>query len=221
MTEDPVYYYTYNAPAGSEWRSAKRWPLPDEKRIKYYLGKGTLSTVAPTQAGQRDETTVAYDVTADNMTSKGLVYETAPLGADVQVTGHPTVNLWVSSTASDGDFVATIQDVAPDGTAKSYNVHGRLRASMRKLHKAPYNNLGLPWHRCYGKDVTPLVPGKPVELEFELLPISMVFKAGHRIRLVINFADQTTPRLDPPPKVTIYRDLKHKSYVTLPIIEAR
>jgi predicted acyl esterase len=74
---------------------------------------------------------------------------TAPLIADIQVTGHPTINLWVSSSATDGDFIATIQDVAPDGTATSYNVNGRIRASLRKLQKAPYNNLGLPWHGFY------------------------------------------------------------------------
>jgi putative CocE/NonD family hydrolase len=221
MSEDRVYYYTYNAPAGSEWRSAKQWPLPNEKRIKYYLGKGSLSTTAPVQADQKDETTVAYDVTPANMTAKGLAYETAPLSADVQVTGHPTINLWVSSTATDGDFIATIQDVGPDGTSTSYNVHGRLRASLRKLQNAPYDNLGLPWHGFYQEDVTPLVPGKPAELEFDILPISMIFKAGHRIRLVMNFADRATPKLDPAPKVAIYHDSSHRSYVTLPMIEAR
>ena len=146
----------------------------------------------------------------------------APLGADLQVTGHPTINLWVSSSATDGDFIATIQDVAPDGTAASYNVSGRIRASLRKLEKAPYNNLGLPWHRFNEADAVPLVPGEPVELVFEILPTSMVFKAGHRIRLVIDFADaRSTPRLDPAPKVSIYRDSRRQSYVTLPIIEAR
>ena len=221
MDEDRVYYYTYNAPAGSEWRSAKQWPLPDEKRTRYYLGKASLSTEAPTGADQKDETTVAYDVTPDNMTAKGLLYETAPLSEDVQVTGHPAINLWVSSTATDGDFIATIQDVGPDGAATSYNVHGQLRASLRKLQDAPYNNLGLPWHGFYQEDVTPLVPGEPAELEFDILPISMVLKAGHRMRLVIHFADRTTPRLTPAPKVTIYRDSTHSSYLTLPIIESR
>jgi putative CocE/NonD family hydrolase len=221
MDEDSVYYYTYNAPAGSEWRSAKQWPLPNEKRTRYYMGEGSLSTETPTGVDQKDETTVAYDVTPDNMTAKGFLYETAPLSEDVQITGHPAINLWVSSTATDGDFIATIQDVGPDGTATSYNVHGRLRASLRKLQDAPYNNLGLPWHGFYQEDVTPLVPGEPSELEFDILPISMVFKAGHRIRLVINFAERATPRLDPVPKVTVYRDSTHSSYLTLPIIESR
>jgi uncharacterized protein len=222
MKEDRVYYYTYNAQAGSEWRSAKQWPLPNERRTQFYLGKGSLNTSAPTGVDQKDETTVAYDVTPANMTTQGLIYVTAPLSADVQVTGHPTINLWASSTATDGDFIATIQDVAPDGTATSYNVNGRLRASLRKLQKAHYNNLGLPWHGFYEADVTPLTPGKPTELVFEILPISMIFKAGHSIRLVINFADaRSTSRLDPAPKVAIYHDSTHKSYVSLPIIEER
>ncbi len=221
MDEDPVYYYTYNAPAGSEWRSAKQWPLPNETRTRYYLGESSLSTAEPTGGDQKDETTVAYDVTPDNMATKGLLYETAPLSADVQVTGHPAVNLWVSSTATDGDFIATIQDVGPDSAVTSYNVTGQLRASLRKLQGAPYNNLGLPWHRFNQEDVTSLVPGEPVELEFDILPISMIFKAGHRIRLVITFASRATPELDPAPKVTIFRDSEHSSHLTLPIIEAR
>jgi uncharacterized protein len=222
MKEDAVYYYTYNAPAGSEWRSARQWPLPNEKRTRYYLGKGSLNTTAPTGADQKDETAVEYDVTAANMTAKGLVYATEPLSADIQLTGHPAINLWASSTATDGDFIATIQDVAPDGTATSFNVHGRLRASLRKLQKPSYNNLELPWHGFYEADATSLTPGEPAELAFEILPISMIFKAGHRIRLVINFADpRSTPRLDPAPKVSIYHDSNHRSYVTLPIIEAR
>jgi len=219
MDEDRVYYYTYNAPAGSEWRSAKQWPLPDEKRVRYYLGEGSLSTEQPTGMDQKDETTVVYDVPRNNIAANGLVYETAPLGDDIQITGHPAINLWVSSTAPDGDFIATIQDVAPDGTTASYNVQGWLRASVRKLQDAPYNNLGLPWHGFYQGDVAPLVPGDPAELVFEILPISMVFKAGHRIRLVVHFADRATPKLDPEPKVAIYRDAAHKSYLTLPIIE--
>ena len=222
MDEDSVYYYTYNAPAGSEWRSSSQWPLQDEKRIKYYLGDGLLGENAPTGVDQKDETTVSYDLPPrGQMPAGGLIYETDPLSKDIQITGHPTINLWVSSTATDGDFLATILDVGPDGTAKSYNVQGRLRASLRKLQDPPYNNLGLPWHRSYEEDVTPLVPGQPAELEFDILPVSMVFKTGHRIRLVINFADRATPKLDPAPNVTVYHDSTHRSYLTLPVIEAK
>ncbi len=207
MDEDPVYYYTYNAPKGLEWQSAPTWPLPAEQRVDFYLGAGSLSKSAPAEEGK--------DVTTTQGT---IVYETEALSQDVQVTGHPALRLWVSSTATDGDFVATLQDVAPDGELTSYNVQGQLRASLRKLAEPPYNRLGLPYHSSNEADVAPLVPGEPTELVFPILPISMIFKAGHKIQLAISFAGRGTPRLDPAPEVTIYRDKAHLSVVTLPVI---
>ena len=83
------------------------------------------------------------------------------------------------------------------------------------------NILGLPWHGSYAADAIPLTSGEAAEFAFELLPISMDFKAGHSIRLVMNFADaRVTARLGPMPKVTKYRGSGHESYVTLPIVEA-
>jgi putative CocE/NonD family hydrolase len=135
------------------------------------------------------------------------------------VTGHPVVELWIASTATDGDFVATLEDVAPDGSVASYNMHGRLRASHRALEQAPYDNLGLPWHPHTEASLQPLVPGEPTLLSFEMLPISIVFAEGHRIRVVVNFADTVTPVQTPAPEVTVYRDEEHPSSITLPIIE--
>ena len=59
-SEPPVYYYTVNAPAGTEWRFAPQFPLGEQQDVKYYLAAGPsgsnpvsvldggLSTVAPT-----------------------------------------------------------------------------------------------------------------------------------------------------------------------------
>ena len=218
MDEPKVYYYTYNAPMGREWRASARWPLPNEQRTHYYLGAASLDAEAPSASAGKDEATVDYSVNASNLAEKGLAYATAPLVEDVEITGQPVVELWAASTATDGDFIATLQDVAPDGTATSYNVHGRLRASHRKEQTAPYDNLGLPWHSYKEADLQPLVPGEPVQLRFDLLPISMVVKAGHRIRVVLTFASDATPRLEPAPRVTIFRDAAHPSRLTLPII---
>ncbi|MBN1652365.1 MAG: CocE/NonD family hydrolase [Deltaproteobacteria bacterium] len=218
MAEPKVYYYTYNEPAGREWRGATEWPLAEEKRTPYYLGEGSLGVNAPTDAAGNDEFRVVYIGT--DVLAKGLSYETAALQEDIRITGHPVVDLWVSSTATDGDFIATLQDVAPNNIATSYNMHGRLRASMRKEEDPPYNNLGLPWHPCREADAQPLVPGEPTRLRFDMLPISIVFKAGHRIRLVLSFADTPTPVITPAPTVTIYRDATHQSSVTLPIIDS-
>ncbi len=219
MDEPGVHYYTYNAPAGKEWQSSDEWPLPNEKRVRYYFGDRTLGAEAPTAATGSDMFVVRYDVTDANRAETGLVYATEPLAAPVQMTGHAVVELWVASTATDGDFVATVQDVAPDGSATSYFMNGRLRASHRKLEQAPYDNLGLPWHPHTAASLQPLVPGEPTLLTFDVLPISIVFAAGHRIRVVINFADTQTPAVRPAPTVTVYRDATHPSFITLPIVE--
>lgn len=220
MREPKVHYYTYNAEAGSEWRSANEWPLKNERRTPYYLGmNNTLLSSAPSAASGSDEKAVDYDVTPTTIAEKGISYATEALANDVQVTGHPVLDLWLASTASDTDVIATLQDLAPSGEAVSYNVHGRLRASLRKTSDAPYANLGLPYHPSTEASAMPLVPGEPARLTFDLLPTSQVFKAGHRIRLVISFAEAATPRLDPAPRITLYRDATHASALTLPIVE--
>jgi predicted acyl esterase len=216
MDEPAVCYYTYGAPAGTEWRTARQWP-PSSRPVRYYLGPQSLGVSAPDERDGRDEVDVDYGVTAQN----GLVYATDPLPADLELTGHPVIDLWVSSTATDGDFVATLEDLAPDGTAVSYHVHGQLRASHRALHQPPYDNLGLPYHRSHEQDAMPLVPGEPALLAFDLMPLSMVFKAGHRIRLNLTFAaGEATPRLTPAPRVTVHRDPVHASSIVLPLAEA-
>jgi putative CocE/NonD family hydrolase len=218
MDEDAVYYYTYNEPKDQVWRSAPTWPLPNEKRTPYYLGAKTLSLTPPTDTEAHDEATVDYTATATNLAS-GLIYETDVLSNDVRVTGHPLIELWAASSANDGDVIATLFDLAPDGKATTYNMQGRLRASLRKEADSPYDNLGLPWHPMNEADVQPLTPGEPTLLRFDLYPISIRFLSGHRIRLVLTFADTATARLDPVPTATIYRDATHQSSITLPIIE--
>lgn len=219
MSEPKVYYYTYNAPAGKEWSSSEVWPLANEVRTPYYLTANSgLGSTKPSEADAKDQVTTDYTVTSMTLADKAVRFVSAPLATDVQVTGHPVLDLWVSSSATDGDFVATLQDVAPDGTAVAYNVHGRLRASLRKTAPAPYKNFALPYHPSNAADVTPLVAGEPVLLSFDLLPTSQVFKAGHQIRLLLSFAEATTPKLTPPPQLTIYRDAAHPSALTLPVI---
>jgi putative CocE/NonD family hydrolase len=150
---------------------------------------------------------------------KGLTYTTPPLAAEVEVTGHPVVHLWVTSSARDGDFFVYLEDISEASYSK-YITEGNLRASHRAISTAPYGYLGLPYHRSYAEDIADL-PGQPVELVFDLLPTSYVFDAGHRIRVTITCSDKDTgltPQLDPPPTVHLYRKADHASYIVLPII---
>ncbi|MGQ9427341.1 CocE/NonD family hydrolase [Gilvimarinus sp. F26214L] len=222
MEEAPVTYYTYNLDSSSigipGWHTAETWPLPNQQLTEFKLGKASLVRDGELEEGATS-VTVDYEVDHDNFWENGLQFVTAPLEEDVQITGHPVLKLWLSSTAQDADVVARIDDVAPDGTTTYRTVEGRLRASLRKTTEAPYNNLGLPYHPFTEASRQPLVPGEAVELEFDFYVISNVFKAGHQIRLTLNFADaRATPRLEPAPDVTVHYGGEKGSTLILPVI---
>ena len=230
MNEPPITYYTVNAPEETAWRTTTQWPLPGEKPTNYYLGSDrSLSTTAPGSTGGTDNYTVNYDVDCPNpvgmgqtcvLDEKGITYTSSVLPENLQLTGHPVLHLWVASTAADGNFFAYIEDVAPNGSV-SIVTDGRLKGSLRALGTPPYTYLGLPWHRSFEEDAMPFKPGEPTELIFDCLPLSHVFKSGHRIRLTITGADpreKDRTQFSPPPKITIFFNFTHSSYISLPII---
>ncbi len=233
MVEPPIYFFTYNTDVGKDWRFAWQYPLPNEKRLNFYLGptfsepggpaggvvNGTLTMTPSADTISKDVYTVDYTIsTVADRDKKGLTYTTPPLESDLEVTGFPVLNIWVSSSVADADIFAYLEDVAPNGAVTSFTVEGSLRASNRGQHTPPYDNSGVPYHRTYAEDQAPLTPGQPVELAFTLGPTSYLFKAGHRIRLTITCADpKLTPKLDPAPTVNVYRNSVYSSYLTLPI----
>jgi uncharacterized protein len=203
------------------------------------VNDGSLSLTLPATSAGADEYQVDYSTTTGKATrwtdgysgpstaypsmvvndEKGLTYTSASLPAEVEVTGHPVIHLWVTSSATDGDFFAYLEDVNEAGASK-YITEGTLRASHRATSPAPFKYLGLPYHRSYAEDIADL-PDQPVELVFDLLPTSYAFDAGHRIRVTITCADKDnalTPQLEPPPTVHLHREADHASYIVLPII---
>ncbi len=222
MQEPAVTYFTYNAPAESQWRTSEAWPLKTEQRTDFYLSGGpALGRSKPTTAGERVAqmgAAPASQTTTIEAAPGGMSYETAPLGEDMEVTGHPVMTLWLQTDAGDVDVTARIEDVAPDGSARSYQMLGRLRASHRALADPPYDHLGLPWMTHKAADAKPVPAGQPVELKFDLLPMSYIFKAGHKVRLTLGFADPQ--RREAPPPVAILTGPSTPSALTLPLIPA-
>jgi putative CocE/NonD family hydrolase len=250
MDSAPIYFYTINAPEGKEWCSAWQWPLPNQQLTKFYFHAGATESVnsvndgllipePPVRADGVDDYTVNYTTTSGKATrwtngysggfdypdmrsndEKGLTYTSALLTENLQITGHPIIYLWMSSTAKDGDFFAYLEDVDENGVSH-YITEGKLRASHRAISIPPFDYIGLPYHRSYAEDVVALPSSQPVEIIFDLHPTSYIFRASHRIRVTITCADcdnALTPELSPPPKVSIYRNTNSASYITLPII---
>ncbi|MHA7817652.1 MAG: CocE/NonD family hydrolase [Pseudohaliea sp.] len=98
-----------------------------------------------------------------------LVYSTAPLEADLTVTGSVHPVLYVGSDATDTDFTVKLVDVYPDGSA--WNVDDTiLRARYRDGYDAPVF----------------MQPGEVYELRPTPLSTSHTFKAGHRLRVEVS-----------------------------------
>jgi putative CocE/NonD family hydrolase len=215
------------------WRDENEWPLARAKPTEFYLRGPRRLAADPPPAGETPDL-YTYDphdpVVIENFEVMGprdrsgletrrdlLVYSTAPLEEDVEVTGPVTVNLWVESTAVDTDFMVMLLDVYPDG--KAYNVMpleaGVLRARYRESQAAP----------------KPLTPGVPVELVIGDMATSNLFRRGHRIRLHVTSSrfpvfDRNLNTGEPPARATrmvvarqtILHDAAHPSRIVLPIV---
>ncbi|WP_081865932.1 CocE/NonD family hydrolase [Blastococcus sp. URHD0036] len=106
-----------------------------------------------------------------------LCFTTPVLDEPVEVTGHVSLVLHVTSSARDTDFTGKLVDVHPDGRAL-YLTDGILRARYR-------NSLAQP---------ELLEPEQEYELTLDLAVTSNVFLAGHRIRLEVSSSN--FPRYD-------------------------
>ncbi|MFW6160275.1 MAG: CocE/NonD family hydrolase [Acidobacteriota bacterium] len=251
MEEPPIRYQVMEKPGHNRWETAQEWPLPQTVFVNYYfspgpsgsvdsVNDGILSIEAPMKEYASDSYTIDYSTTSgtetrwDNavgggfeypdMTSndeKGLTYTTMPLEADIQITGHPVVYLWLSSSHEDGNVFVYLEEVDENGFSH-YLTEGVLRLSHRAINKPPYDNLGLPYHRSFKEDVQSMTPGEPVELVFDMQPTSNVFNAGNRLRVTITGADKDnaeTEVLDPPPTYVVFRSVDKPSYIELPVFQ--
>ena len=231
--DDPIHYVTVG---GQGWKSAPSWPVAGAAPQAFYLTQGDGLAAAPPKAVSKASFVVddgvacpGVTVTLANTTTvqpchpaKGAAsFALAPLTADTELTGHPVVDLWVSSSGPDANLFAYIEDVAPDGTIKPVT-DGRLKASLRKVNPAPWAlPPGVPWHRSYAEDAEALPLGQPVEVKFDLLPLSYVFKAGHRIQLTVAGADYRERErkvATPAPAISIHTGAGFASSVVLPLV---
>lgn len=149
-----------------------------------------------------------------------LVYDSAPIEADMEVTGHPEVLLHLASSTTDAQLFVYLEDVAPDGKVE-YVTEGVFRAIHRKLGQGePPYVMAEPYHTYLRADAMPLVPSEAAELNFGMLPVSYLFKKGHRIRIAIAGADAEHYRnmTNEQPSLTVHRSFAHPSRVLLPVV---
>lgn len=234
-----VRYFTLGE---ERWKSADRWPPPGATTRTLYLDRDRrLSHEAPPLGGSETHE-LDHDVGTGarsrwrsllglaapvgygdrrSLGSRLLCFDGPPLDAPLEITGHPVVRLFVAADAPDATLFAYLEEVALDGRV-TYVTEGQLRALHRRFREPP--RPGLPPERTFARaDAATMRPDEPVELAFDLLPISYRVPARHRIRLSIAGADADHfARIpDAPSAITVLHGGAHASRIDLPIVDRR
>jgi len=149
-----------------------------------------------------------------------LVFQTAPLDRDIEVTGAIEAELWIASNRPDTDFTIKLIDVCPpnEDYPQGYAMNlsdGILRCRYRDSWERP----------------SLMTPGEVYRIEVTAFPTSNLFKRGHRIRLDVSSSN--FPHFDlnlntGAPEGTgkgmrvainrVFVDKEHASRVLLPVI---
>ena len=190
----------------NEWKSFDEWPPKNaEPRNLYFQPNGRLSFDAPTATNESfdeylsdpqrpvpysntisEERGTTYMIEDQRFAARRpdvLLYESAPLSADVTLAGPLTADLFIATTGTDADFIVKLIDVYPD-TEPDQQLAGRtirmggfqmlvrgevMRAKFRHSFSRP----------------EPLTPNKPQEVKFALQDVHHTFRAGHKIMVQV------------------------------------
>jgi uncharacterized protein len=238
-----LHYYTLNA---GTWHTTTRWPVAGTRMRRLGLAAGHTLTWRPARtaaaAGQPDllnlnrtAGTGPLDRWNTNFTGDPVVYPnraavdrnllsytTAPLAKPVQVTGLGRVTLTVTGLrgASHGALYAYLEDVQPDGRVV-YVTEGELALADRALaprrDNPAWRRLRTPRTFASGS-AAPFPLHQPERITFDLLPTSVLFRAGDRIRLTLAAADPSSFQLLPADGQASYLISHHASAVDLPVV---
>ncbi len=182
----------------NQWRNLSEWPGPDSKEVSYYLGRRTerknaqdFGELSPVQTRARMVSTkYTYDPKADKIDPKMLemdetkastqvanpaenpsaMFRSEVLKQPMTITGPIDLDLFISTSAEDTDFFATLVDIDEKGVGRAVGGLGKIRASYRS---------GLD------KQVA-LKPGKVEKVTLRLWDTAHEFKVGHRLSLVVS-----------------------------------
>jgi hypothetical protein len=234
--EGPVRYFVMVA---NEWRTASDWPPPGVEPRRFYLRAGRdRAGGGLTAKPPGDEPCATYRYDPDDPVTYWLgaslweaarhlrdrrpveqrpdvlVYTSAPLERDLEVTGPLSATLHVSTSAADTDFTVALIDVHPDGFAHL------VQEGIRRLR-----------FRESDEHESPVEAGRVYEIEVDLWATSYRFERGHRLRVEVSSSnfdryDRNLNTGEDPGRSArrvvavqqLYHDASRPSFVTLPVV---
>jgi putative CocE/NonD family hydrolase len=160
-----------------------------------------------------------------------LVYETPELTEDVCFAGAIDVDLFVSTTGTDSDWIVKVIDVYPnDYPDPKENPTGVRMGGYQQLVRGDV--MRGKFRNSFEKP-EPFEPGKPTEVKFTMQDLHHTFRSGHRI--MIQVQSSWFPLVDRNPQTfvdiygakpsdyrkatqRVYRTREMASHITVPVM---
>ncbi len=239
----------------NEWRRYPSWPPPAAKPTPFWFSEGGRLTTERVLAqpgafdryvsdpqkpvpfrerlsAQRDPEYMVEDQRFASRRPDVLSYVANVQDSDVTVAGPIDVDLWVSTTGSDADFVVKVIDVYPDHAADpDPNPRGVRMGGYQALVRGEVMRARF---RSSFEKPAPMTPNEPTRIRFQLPDVNHTFRSGHRI--MVQVQSSWFPLVDRNPQQfvdiyrakdsdfqiatqTVYRGGDKHSSVTLPMIK--
>jgi predicted acyl esterase len=226
MDEPPIKMFV---PGINQWRYEKEWPLPNIEYTKCYLRRWEGLSFEPEL--YQDEPDCFLQQPLHLSTKRdSVIYVSPPLSEDLEVMGWAAFHFFASIDQDDAHFIARVSDVAPNGAEMSVG-GGTLKASHRALDPEK-SRPERPYHPHTRESVETIKPGEIYEYNVSLGMMVNIFRAGHRIKLMIH--SMVSPR-DPDVQIhyhpllnsskttlhKIYRNREYRSHLLLPVIPGK
>lgn len=158
-----------------------------------------------------------------------LTFTSAPVAEPTTLSGPIAVRLNTVQDATDGYWITTVNDVAPDGRSTVLS-SGQLVASLRAIDEARSSRAANGDYTDPVPDLSldsraPMVPGQPTALDISVPGIEAVLQPGHRLRVDVYAAN--FPKGLPPTPLLLESGLRPQhvlldpaapSYVNIPVL---
>lgn len=236
----------------NEWTSFDTWPPKTKQKQLYLQGDSRLSFSPPSTGESFDEyisdparpvpyaedvhlqrttTTLTDDQRFASRRPDVMTYTSEVLTEDITIAGPLKVDLFVSTTGTDADYVVKLIDVFPNKMAdypkndKNVPMGGYQMLVRGDIFRGRFR-------KSYEKPI-PFVSGKVTEVSFTLQDLAHTFKKGHK--LMVQVQNSWFPLADRNPqqfvdiytcdegdfiKAThrIYHDSERPSNITIPVL---
>lgn len=245
MDEPPISYY---AMGKEQWRHVYDW-MPNDSKYKTFLC--SADNTLPEKIKNKTEGCLHYAIDKNFGTSGGarwnsltikyrynrriayadwtkrtknlLHFTSEPLTKNMELTGHATAEIYLSSDAKDVQLFVYISSVDKFGKA-THITEGQFRGLHRKESnkKSPVPTFA-PYHTFNKEDAMEWIPNKVEKIHFELIPTSHLIKKGERIRISLAGADadhfdEIDDKACNPASLQLFCTKEYPSQVHLPLM---